>query len=204
MDIPDDITSAMGFSSFGGQPKKKRKHNHNPSPSPAAPDFHEASTTSTLAGVMPSTGLGGADWLRKNESGAGGNADELDLDDDNDVVKVGGPTTWHGGGVALSTGQQENDHDSVRSSDGIRQETGTLAGPTHQLPERPGPAAQPILRGQGSGGRSSKPWWEGYYDPQSNENPWERLEEKMGLKAQGSWLPRGHGYPAKQQRRQDV
>ncbi|CAK7262462.1 hypothetical protein SEPCBS57363_000050 [Sporothrix epigloea] len=37
-------------------------------------------------------------------------------------------------------------------------------------------------------------WWTGYYDPTSNENPWARVEAKLGLpECVGSWLERGHG-----------
>ncbi|CAK7269917.1 hypothetical protein SEPCBS119000_003818 [Sporothrix epigloea] len=37
-------------------------------------------------------------------------------------------------------------------------------------------------------------WWTGYYDPTSNENPWARVEAKLGLpKCTGSWLERGQG-----------
>lgn len=36
------------------------------------------------------------------------------------------------------------------------------------------------------------PWWQGYYDPQTNQNPWEALEKKMGLAPRGTWLPRNH------------
>ncbi|EFQ31160.1 hypothetical protein CGRA01v4_01869 [Colletotrichum graminicola] len=36
-----------------------------------------------------------------------------------------------------------------------------------------------------------KPWWEGYYDHASNENPWERLEKKAGVQPRGAWLSRG-------------
>ncbi|OHF02414.1 hypothetical protein CORC01_02407 [Colletotrichum orchidophilum] len=36
-----------------------------------------------------------------------------------------------------------------------------------------------------------KPWWEGYYDPASNENPWERLEKKAGVQSRGAWVSRG-------------
>ncbi|KAF7546701.1 hypothetical protein G7Z17_g8250 [Cylindrodendrum hubeiense] len=37
------------------------------------------------------------------------------------------------------------------------------------------------------------PWYEGYYDPTTNENPWERLEKARGLSSVGPWLPRGSG-----------
>ncbi|KAL2883396.1 hypothetical protein SGCOL_001078 [Colletotrichum sp. CLE4] len=36
-----------------------------------------------------------------------------------------------------------------------------------------------------------KPWWDGYYDPASNENPWERLEKKAGVLSKGTWVARG-------------
>lgn len=37
---------------------------------------------------------------------------------------------------------------------------------------------------------SGAPWWEGYYDPKVNQNPWEALEKKMGLQPRGTWLPK--------------
>ncbi|TEA18183.1 hypothetical protein C8034_v011084 [Colletotrichum sidae] len=46
--------------------------------------------------------------------------------------------------------------------------------------------------GYQAGQRSDgKPWWEGYYDTKSNENPWERLEKKMGVEPRGSWSLKG-------------
>ena len=41
------------------------------------------------------------------------------------------------------------------------------------------------------------PWWDGYYDPTSNENPWAELERRAGLGEKGSWLAKGHGYRTK-------
>jgi len=32
-------------------------------------------------------------------------------------------------------------------------------------------------------------WYVDYYDPSSNQNPWERLEQAKGLASIGSWLP---------------
>lgn len=44
--------------------------------------------------------------------------------------------------------------------------------------------------GHHGGSRDRKePWWTGYYDPSSNENPWERLEQGRGMEAApGGWL----------------
>ncbi|KAK2046607.1 hypothetical protein LZ31DRAFT_188670 [Colletotrichum somersetense] len=47
---------------------------------------------------------------------------------------------------------------------------------------------RPGYRQQRSDG---KPWWEGYYDHASNENPWERLEKKAGVQSRGTWLSKG-------------
>ncbi|RMJ19699.1 hypothetical protein BHE90_006894 [Fusarium euwallaceae] len=60
------------------------------------------------------------------------------------------------------------------------------------LPQRPAPAAdsrQGHHQSQPHGTRDT--WYVGYYDPTSNENPWERLEKARGLEPQGTWLPRG-------------
>ncbi|KAK2058180.1 hypothetical protein LY76DRAFT_545122 [Colletotrichum caudatum] len=51
---------------------------------------------------------------------------------------------------------------------------------------------RPGYRQQRSDG---KPWWEGYYDHTSNENPWERLEKRAGVQSRGTWLARGQAQP---------
>lgn len=47
-------------------------------------------------------------------------------------------------------------------------------------------------RGRGGGGRDrreiSEKWYEDYYDPTFNENPWARLEKEKGLPSIGTWL----------------
>lgn len=67
------------------------------------------------------------------------------------------------------------------------------AGPA-SLPARPPPGAADEHRAPASGPsrHQGRIWWVGYYDPTSNENPWEILERKGGLEAIGAWLPRGH------------
>ncbi|KAF6831796.1 hypothetical protein CPLU01_06586 [Colletotrichum plurivorum] len=44
---------------------------------------------------------------------------------------------------------------------------------------------------QQRGGNDGKPWWEGYYDHKSNENPWEKLERAAGIESRGTWVARG-------------
>ncbi|KAK1986365.1 hypothetical protein LZ30DRAFT_582314 [Colletotrichum cereale] len=41
-----------------------------------------------------------------------------------------------------------------------------------------------------------KPWWEGYYDHASNENPWERLEKRAGVQSRGTWVSKGQAQTA--------
>jgi hypothetical protein len=50
----------------------------------------------------------------------------------------------------------------------------------------------------GRGGERNERWYEGYYDPSFNENPWKKLEMANRLKPVGTWLeresqPRGSG-----------
>lgn len=206
MDVSDDIASAMGFSSFGTQPNSKRRK-----------------INSMLAGdtVAPSMPPPHVEERKKGDEEVGGfqtrrkrNPDEFDLgvdggsdgdgeeegkvageeDDDGDLVKVGG------------SGERE-DPRGDQGGDEIRDPF-----PAHNLPARPPPSQYHTFdngassnhrgRGRGShgprrgnGGDDGKPWYENYYDPQSNQNPWERLEEQLDLSPKGSWLPRGHGYP---------
>ncbi|KAL2891249.1 hypothetical protein HOO65_010607 [Ceratocystis lukuohia] len=55
------------------------------------------------------------------------------------------------------------------------------------------------LRGEGPSRQRNSLWYIDYYDPMSNENPWEELEKRKGLEPLGVWLPRGH---ARQQPRE--
>ncbi|KAF6844091.1 hypothetical protein CMUS01_01407 [Colletotrichum musicola] len=44
---------------------------------------------------------------------------------------------------------------------------------------------------QQRGANEGRPWWEGYYDHKSNENPWEKLERAAGIESRGTWVARG-------------
>jgi len=61
---------------------------------------------------------------------------------------------------------------------GERSETGSVAS-----------SSRPTRRGE----RNVR-WFEGYYDPSFNENPWRKLELVRGLEARGSWVE-GQGAP---------
>lgn len=94
--------------------------------------------------------------------GTGSNTDEIALDDDDD---------------------NDGDDEPVQPLAQARPAS---------LPQRPAPVADSRPdhhRSQPHGTRDT--WYVGYYDPMSNENPWERLEKARGLEPQGTWLPRG-------------
>lgn len=183
VDAPLDdeaMAQAMGFSSFGAQNRpQKRKYNPNTdaiigSDSTAAQRAAKASATgsnSTPLGV-PS---------RKPDPTAA-NADEIDLDGDED----------------------EGDDDGITANQAeIPEKPSEAPAPAlvrpPGLPDRPAPgigfigssAAHQGSHGNQDGSRRTI-WWEGYYDPSSNENPWRRLEESKGLQSLGTWIPRGH------------
>lgn len=72
------------------------------------------------------------------------------------------------------------------------QPTATQTQSNPSLPARPPANASQQHRGAGRHQGRERDWWTNYYDPSSNENPWEILERKEGLEPVGSWLPRGH------------
>lgn len=61
----------------------------------------------------------------------------------------------------------------------------------HRQQQQQPPRHRPTHQ-QGGGGR---PWWVGYYDAKTNENPWEKLERERGLQPRGAWLERGAAAP---------
>ncbi|TLD25550.1 hypothetical protein PspLS_06218 [Pyricularia sp. CBS 133598] len=63
---------------------------------------------------------------------------------------------------------------------------GTAAGA-----EASGPASEdvPAASPHGQPGRPYQPWYVDYYDRKSNQNPWKKLEENLGLESRGSWPP---------------
>ncbi|UNI19889.1 hypothetical protein JDV02_006033 [Purpureocillium takamizusanense] len=129
------------------------------------------------------------------------NTDEISLEDENDEVE---PAI-----AAAAAAADDDDDDVAESAAAAESSTTTIASLPRPagLPERPAPGVgfvgmPPRRRGHGEpqdhhhirdrGPSSGKPWYEDYYDPSSNENPWERLESSMGLLPRGSWLARGH------------
>lgn len=76
---------------------------------------------------------------------------------------------------------------------GSPEEQGFGHGHGHQHPYRPHQQRNQHARQHGAG--RTDPWWDGYYDPTSNENPWVHEERKLGLDAKGTWLAKAHRHP---------
>ncbi|KAL7822221.1 hypothetical protein V8C26DRAFT_291491 [Trichoderma gracile] len=197
MDTPLDddeaaMAQAMGFSSFGTQPRaQKRKYNPH---ADAVTSSDSATAQRAAAAAKPSatgtnsTPLGVA--ASKKHDPAAANADEIDLDEDEAQAKD-----------AEGTNNVDNGDPSagVSEEQPIQSSTPALVRPPG-LPNRPPPG---ITTTSSSGGHHHQTrtnhrredddsWSEGYYDPQSNENPWRRLEEAKGLQPLGTWLAPGH------------
>ncbi|KAH6606736.1 hypothetical protein Trco_005889 [Trichoderma cornu-damae] len=182
MDAPLDddeaMAQAMGFSSFGAQDRpQKRKYN------PGADAVVDSdSTTARRAATASATGSNstplGVPGRKPDRAAA--NADEIDLDDDE--------------------GEGEGDHDGIAADPAgfAGNESAPSSAPAlvrpPGLPERPVAGVGFIgssrghRAGQGNQDGSQRTiWYEGYYDPSSNENPWRRLEGSKSLQSLGTW-----------------
>lgn len=180
MDTPpedDAMAQAMGFSSFGQQDRpQKRKYNPHADAVISSDSQTAQRATKASATGSNSTPLGVPN-SQPNQAAA--NTDEIGLDEDEDGV--------------------ENDDDGIGASNiaGHLEPATTPAALVrpHGLPERPVPWTGFIGSSgghQGSHGHQhgsrNDTWYEGYYDPASNENPWRRLERSKGLQSTGTWL----------------
>jgi hypothetical protein len=161
------MAEAMGFSSFGAHPAKKRRYN------PHSDSSILPSKPVSAAHSKPSASGANSAPLGTRSAPAASNNDEISLDDDEDAEQQG---------------------------------RAELAGPPATLPQRPAVAApgaaigdeqqttqsKPQGHGQGRGGRGqfNPLWYENYYDPTSNANPWDRLEKKLSIQPRDPWPPR--------------
>ncbi|KAK7752612.1 hypothetical protein SLS62_005381 [Diatrype stigma] len=196
------MAEAMGFSSFGAQqPNKRRKYN------PSADAFLDSGITANPGGGPMSSGSNSTPLGTRAP-----NKDEIDLDLDGDDEE-GGSGTAIGAAVAQDTVDEDDPEpqylDTSRPSapagaepgGGLQDKIDSIVGAYHggqpQLPTRP--VFSPGTGG-GRGGRGGhqstrgsnrdpgKNWWDDYYDPSSNVNPWERLEQDRGMKPRGVWM----------------
>ncbi|KAI1475087.1 hypothetical protein F4774DRAFT_304093 [Daldinia eschscholtzii] len=195
------MAQAMGFSSFGAQnSNKRRKFN------PRADDAVVASTSTSIPLHEAKSGSNAIPLGVRTK-----NEDEINLDDEEEAVNVDSRTyddlkgegDDEAGPQYLDTSRPP-DTASVDPLNSSASHTNIGATPGNY----PGHAvgAQPLgigrnggfaSRGSGRGGYQAgqshnrepgKPWWDDYYDPSSNTNPWEQLENTKGLGPRGSWM----------------
>ncbi|CEJ79923.1 hypothetical protein VHEMI00135 [[Torrubiella] hemipterigena] len=168
-DETDDqaMLQMMGFSSFGGQANKKRKYN---SAADASMSVHnvksQAASSSTGANSLP---------LGNSKAPTSINKNEINLDDESDDD------------IKDETGVQAPSDTAIGSNEaGIN----TLK-PGAGLPSRPAGVGIPPDEGNHDSYQTQnanrKPWYEGYYDYDSNKNPWAQLEQRMGLQPLDEW-----------------
>ncbi|OIW27214.1 hypothetical protein CONLIGDRAFT_418246 [Coniochaeta ligniaria NRRL 30616] len=213
MDPPDSdqeaesaaMAAMMGFTSFGAPkppPSKKRRYNPRADAATAADsDPDESEPWGTGANTLP---------LLPRSVVRGGGVGETAME--------GGGEAEQGGEIdlGLEGSDAAGDEGAGRGAGGDDEDPAPRYIDTSRSPVRTGgdetasaPSAaasgyggyQPAggRGGRGGGGGGAGPpggkriWWTDYYDPSSNENPWEGLEKARGLEPVGSWLPRGHG-----------
>jgi hypothetical protein len=180
------MAAMMGFTSFGSQSRPSKKRRYNPR---ADAEFAEDSGTgaNTLPLMPrqprtetagPGTGTAAAEGLVENSESRGvvkqkANDAEIDLDE----------------------GDQDPEPQYIDTSRSPRRTGDEAVGiaPDLSLPTKPSfGEQQPHYPGAGRGGHEKRIWYADYYDPSSNENPWEWLEKARDMKPVGTWLERGH------------
>ncbi|KAK8107908.1 uncharacterized protein PG998_009921 [Apiospora kogelbergensis] len=187
------MAEAMGFSSFGGQnhPSKRRKYNAR---ADAAFDSN-TNNESTLAlhydagSGSNNTPLGERRPQQPKPKKQKTNANEIDLDDDDDDDDDGQDGGEVDGNDAVAAGDQDDAQDPtpqhITTSQPPDQIQSGIDAIVAGLPRSP--RGLPLLP-SAKGGRDGDRWWDDYYDPAFNTNPWEKIEKKLGIEARGTWL----------------
>ncbi|KAM0528680.1 hypothetical protein ACHAPS_001645 [Verticillium nonalfalfae] len=155
------MMQAMGFAAFGGDGSHPSKRRR----------YNPRTDNAVVGGPEfdAPTGANATAVAERQQDGL--NEDEISLDEDDDE---GAPLDL-GDAPALAGAQ-------AQIEEMLAQEGGSHA----TLPSRPNPTW-----GLPGGREPANPWWDGYYDAWSNENPWKALEEKAGLASKGTWIARG-------------
>ncbi|OTB04900.1 hypothetical protein M426DRAFT_11258 [Hypoxylon sp. CI-4A] len=205
MEDEEDTTAAMaqamGFSSFGAQnPNKRRKFNPH-ADAVVATDATSAIPLREAASGSNATPLG----VRIR------NEDEVDLEEDEEASGASGNKAH---GDVKTQGQNDDDtapqyQDTSRSpvyvpddlSEDVQSRINAITGDPSSQYLGTQSSSFDATRGTGvrgsrggyqanqwQGRDSGKNWWEDYYDPKSNVNPWEQLENTRGLEPRGSWM----------------
>ncbi|KAK8130363.1 hypothetical protein PG999_002743 [Apiospora kogelbergensis] len=179
------MAEAMGFSSFGGQnhPSKRRKYNAR---ADAAFDSN-TNNESTLAlhydagSGSNNTPLGERRPQQPKPKKQKTNANEIDLDDDDDDDDDGQDGGEVDGNDAVAAGDQDDAQDPTPQHI-------TTSQPPDQIQSGIDAIVAGLPEAHVGGGRDGDRWWDDYYDPAFNTNPWEKIEKKLGIEARGTWL----------------
>ncbi|KAI0376405.1 hypothetical protein F5Y04DRAFT_211264 [Hypomontagnella monticulosa] len=206
------MAQAMGFSNFGSQknPNKRRKFNPHTnavvaSPSTSTIPFHQTGVPPEVRSGSNVTPLG----VRNRNRNRNRNQDEIELEEDDEGASIA--YDKGDGGLEDKGDADPAPHylDTSRppasvpagSDDDIQSKIDTIVGdfpePTTDVQSsmgriggeydsRGGRGGYQTNKGQGR--EPGKNWWDDYYDPSSNVNPWERLELTQGLGPRGSWM----------------
>ncbi|KAK3955862.1 hypothetical protein QBC32DRAFT_332362 [Pseudoneurospora amorphoporcata] len=201
------MAAAMGFSSFGQQAPT---HDSDPDDNSAAAGDRPSkkrrynSRVDAYVGPAPQ-GTGANDVPVQRRVFNNAPKEEIEVKDKNEINI-----------------DDDDDNDQGASVEASMTTTTTLPINTSLPPKPPiqAPTQRPVGfnshsqrgdhgarggRGGGRGGRGNhggasthgrdptKPWYADYYDPSSNENPWERLEQAREIEAVGVWLPSRSG-----------
>jgi hypothetical protein len=193
----DAMARAMGFSSFGAQPNKRRKYNHR---------ANEAVVATPSLPLHQPNGANAVPLGTRSR-----NQEEIMLDDDDDDNDEGNTlatcatapapagTEGESPAAAGADGQDEDpepqyidtSRPSLPAADDVQSKIDSILGTGvgAQLPALDGPGSHGMgHRGRGGRQQGGKPWWEDYYDPTANMNPWEKLEKECDLAPTNAWL----------------
>lgn len=210
------MAEAMGFASFGGQnhPSKRRKYNARADDAFVAGGgdestlpFHDAGSGSNNTPLGERRRQQQQPATKKQKT----NANEIDLDDDDDddQDQDGGNDENTDAAAAAGAAKEADDAaqdpepqyiDTSQPPDQVQPGFDAIIGGPSGLPVKPtwGPYAGhgegytqpgPDRPRHGGGDKNSKePWWNDYYDPAFNTNPWEQIEKAQGMEPRGTWL----------------
>jgi hypothetical protein len=154
------MAQAMGFSAFGSQDPPAKKRRYNP--------HSDASLPASLPS-KPRTSASGANSAPLGPPRSTSNNEEISLDDDEELQETGIEET----GLAS-----------------IPQRPAAAAAAAGEAGEEQGRGKQGHGQGRGGRGQFNPLWYENYYDPSSNANPWDRIEKKLNLQPRDTWPAR--------------
>ncbi|KAB5586138.1 hypothetical protein GE09DRAFT_1073516 [Coniochaeta sp. 2T2.1] len=196
------MAAMMGFSSFGSQAPPSKKRRYNPRADAVLSDSTLPAPSSSLPSKPPApkdrgTGANMMPLLARPVNAATGGG-QGGVEAEGGLNKNGKRGSTDAGTAAGEGGEEEQP--APRYIDTSLPPSATTGGEGGEeeeeeevsLPVTGAAFTQHQSAASRGGGGGKRIWYADYYDPSSNENPWEWLEKARGLEPVGSWLPRGH------------